>query len=231
MFITKNNHINWSRLGIGALVTGALVAMGIAWFDKPLFLFLRQFDCGLWGFFDTVFDAKKWIVVAAIVLVVFYLKKALNSGVKYKNDRNYFNLWAFMRDFEEKTKHSDALFILCSVALASFLAKGLKIVIGRARPIFFEALDMTGFFPFNTEWAFNSMPSGHTVASFAALVMLGMLHPRLKPLTWTLAIVIGVSRVCIGAHWPSDVIFGAFIGMVMADIVMVALRYRASDAR
>jgi undecaprenyl-diphosphatase len=57
------------------------------------------------------------------------------------------------------------------------------------------------------------------MASFAALVTIGLLAPRAKWFTWTLAIIIGMSRVCAGMHWPSDVIFGAFIGMVAADVV------------
>ena len=109
--------------------------------------------------------------------------------------------------------------IFCSVLGAGIVVKILKTCIGRARPIFFEALDMTGFYPPSLDWAFNSMPSGHTAVSFAGLVMIGMLAPKYKPLTWTLAIVIGLSRVAIGAHWPSDVLFGAFVGMVMADVV------------
>lgn len=78
---------------------------------------------------------------------------------------------------------------------------------------------MTGFFPPSLDWAFNSMPSGHTAVSFAGLVMIGMLLPKYKPLTWGLAVLVGVSRIAVGAHWPSDVLLGAFVGMVVADVV------------
>ena len=92
--------------------------------------------------------------------------------------------------------------------MAGVIGGALKFAIGRMRPVFLETLGQTGFYPFTNEWAFNSMPSGHAVASFAGLVMIGLLNPKWKWLTWTLAIVIGVSRIAIGDHFPSDVFVG-----------------------
>ena len=110
-------------------------------------------------------------------------------------------------------------YVFLSVASVSVVASVLKILIGRMRPVFWEAFGQTGFYPGVSEWAFNSMPSGHASSSFAGLVMIGLIFPRIKWVTWTMAVAIGVSRVCVGAHFPADVIMGAFLGMVAADLV------------
>ena len=207
--------MKWKKMGVATLVTFVLVVLGVLWFDEPLFVFLRQFNCRLWNFFDVVFAGKVWLLVSFIAAVVLCVKKVIKSEISVKLS----NIGGSIRDCFEKTKSSHAFLIFYSVLSAGIIVKILKTFIERARPIFFEALDMTGFFPPSLDWAFNSMPSGHTAISFAGLVMIGMLAPRYKPVTWTLAVLVGVSRIAFGAHWPSDVIFGAFIGMVVADIV------------
>ncbi len=224
MFLTKENKIKWKLLGYSGIVTFVLILLGIFWFDKPLYLFLRNFDCRLWGWFDAIFDAKNWLIVSAVVMLFFYIKKIWHSKPKYKNDNGKVSVIVFCKDALQKVRNSYAFYVFCSVLTASVIGQILKVLIGRARPIFYEALDMTGFFPLSTEWAFNSMPSGHSFASFAGLVMLGLLAPKIKWFTWSLAIVIGLSRVCYGAHWPTDVLLGAFIGMVMADFVKTTLK-------
>lgn len=208
MFLTKDNKLNFPRILFGAIVTFALILCGVFWFDIPVFNFARYFDYRAWAIFGAIFSAKNWLVVSMIVLIVFYIKKSLQTKPKFS-----------FGDFYNKIKSSYAFWIFSSVFLAVATGAVLKFVIGRARPIFYEAVGMTGFFPFTWDSAFHSMPSGHALASFAGLVMIGLLAPRAKWFTWTLAIVVAVSRVCAGFHWPTDVMFGAFLGMICADIV------------
>ena len=219
MFLTPDNKLRTKRLAWGAVITAAVVALGMVWFDKPLYIFMRRFDCAAWHVFDYIFDVKVWLVLMGILLFVVFVKKSVESGIKYKNQKNWFSINVAARDFMSKVRTNYAFLIFSSVLSAGIVAEILKVLIGRFRPIFFEALDITGFRPFSFEWAFNSMPSGHTAATFAGLVMAGMLAPKIKPITWTLAIVVGVSRVAYGAHCPTDAILGAFIGMVAADLI------------
>ena len=59
-----------------------------------------------------------------------------------------------------------------------------------------------------------SFPSGHSASSFAAATALAAFYPKATPLVFGIATGVGVSRVHLGHHFPSDVAVGGIIGIV-----------------
>ncbi|ABA89543.1 hypothetical protein Pcar_2304 [Syntrophotalea carbinolica DSM 2380] len=64
-----------------------------------------------------------------------------------------------------------------------------------------------------------SFPSGHTLTAFAMYGSLGGLLPALVPLLLTSAVLIGLSRVYLGAHYPTDVLVGGLLGTLLGRLV------------
>jgi len=219
MFLTKDNNIKWKFLGGAIALVLLFCGLGVFWLDRPLLELFRNFDFAGWKIFDILFSFKMWIIVSGFIFAVtFAMRRIRRKAGKWYS-------------VELQILLNTARMVFLSVLIAGIVTGALKILIGRVRPVLWEALGQTGFYPLHKEWVFNSMPSGHTAASFAGLVMIGLLFPRIKWVTWTLAVVIGISRICMGEHWPTDVLLGAFIGMAAAELIKFAYAKLINSAR
>jgi membrane-associated phospholipid phosphatase len=110
-------------------------------------------------------------------------------------------------------------FIFLGVGLPSITATLLKALIGRARPMHF---DDAGLFSFGMNWGnweFQSFPSGHATTAFALAAVLGFISARWFGVAIVFAVLIAVSRVALGLHYPSDVFAGAVLGLLGAYFV------------
>jgi len=104
------------------------------------------------------------------------------------------------------------LFICICCSIAVVIGEGLKYFLARHRPVMLFEENKYGLSFFSSEWSQNSSPSGHSIRAFAILTALSLLYKRYSYILISIAVLIGASRVIVTAHYPSDVIFGAFIG-------------------
>ncbi|MCB9496411.1 MAG: phosphatase PAP2 family protein [Fibrobacteria bacterium] len=100
----------------------------------------------------------------------------------------------------------------CSVLLYKFL----KNQINRPRPfernVAVEAL--------STPPDRFSFPSGHTMNNLAVALYLGHFLPGLLPFLLPFAVLVGVSRVYLRVHYPTDVLMGALLGSGIAFVFL-----------
>lgn len=118
-----------------------------------------------------------------------------------------------------------ALFVLVAVGGGQVLSSLLKLGIDRPRPeLVSHLMDETTM----------SFPSGHAMMSAVTYLTLGALITRIMPtaarrafvmaIAVLLTVLIGVSRIYLGVHWPSDVLAGWCAGFAWAMLFWLAAR-------
>jgi membrane-associated phospholipid phosphatase len=110
-------------------------------------------------------------------------------------------------------------YLFVAIGAPSLFDTIIKRMIGRARPLVGGSLDPYLFSPFKWTSEYAALPSGHATTAFAVAVAIGTLWPRARTVLWIYALLIAVSRVVVTAHYPSDVLTGAVVGVVGALLV------------
>jgi len=105
--------------------------------------------------------------------------------------------------------------------LVTLWIQGLKSGFSLPRPA--AVLGSSGLHIIGPELHSRSFPSGHTATAFllAAVLVLG-LRPALiwRWLIVIFALLIGLSRIAVGAHWPLDVLVGAASAWLIAGLAL-----------
>ena len=131
-----------------------------------------------------------------------------------------------------QTRHRvSVVLMMIAIAGGGVLNTLLKDLYGRPRPSIVTPV---------IEVATESFPSGHSMGAFIAYAAVAYLGGRVEPtrgLRWTtwivaavLILAIGVSRVYLGVHYPSDVLGGYIAGLAWLAFVfsgLTAIRYYA----
>jgi undecaprenyl-diphosphatase len=104
----------------------------------------------------------------------------------------------------------------------------LKPTVARTRPVSIRAYEAARDVPPIPRTL--SFPSGHTAGAFGAAVSLSRMWPQGRVAWWSLALLMGYSRIYVGHHYPLDVAGGAIVGILVALWVLGG-RHPATYAR
>lgn len=104
---------------------------------------------------------------------------------------------------------------LVVLGISQIIVQGLKIGLSRERP--YNMLENLNTFGINLRD--YSFPSGHTTASFSIATVLALNIPKIWPLAYLFAIIIGISRIYLAVHYPTDVAAGLILGIGTSVLV------------
>lgn len=174
----------FSMIGFG-LIAILISEHKIARFDQAVTAFVRGFESPLMTeimkFFT--FIGSGFAIIPLVILVALFLYKVL--------------------------KHRSELVLLLTVVVGSaLLNETLKLIFHRSRPVLHRIVDASGY----------SFPSGHSMAAFTLYGIVAFLlwkhistaYGRMLLIFFTVIMIamIGISRIYLGVHYPSDVLGG-----------------------
>ncbi|MGB3339826.1 MAG: phosphatase PAP2 family protein [Devosia sp.] len=193
----------WPLFCLGVVIGLAVLSQVDVWASRGAIGWPEQWRAPF--FFITDYGLSDWVLIPSLLVLVLALPATL-----------------LLKRLARLVAVEVALlsgFLFLGVGIPGLIANLLKRVVGRGRP---DEFDNVGAFAFQNvvnDWNFQSFPSGHTTTAIALAFVVGFLWPRLFPLFFVIGAVVGISRVPVGMHYPTDVFGGLIVGMLGAYLV------------
>jgi membrane-associated phospholipid phosphatase len=187
-------------LSFAALIVFSIA--GYCWIDIPVAVFCRGLDSRVLNVFEWIstWGESTWYLVAALGLFFYY------------------------RQVQPRPLHANrALFVFISVAASGLVALTIKAIFGRFRPVLYFTEGLYGFNFFHPSEDMNSFPSGHAATALSLAFALSRLFPQYRIPFFFIGLTIAISRTITTAHFLSDTVAGAWIGIVTVSLLHEAL--------
>lgn len=194
----------WWRFALVFVVLLALLAV----IDRAASVYGQGLPEAAVRFFRVItdFGLSEWVLIPSLVLML--LCAGLTLVIRKWTPR--------LALFEMAQLYG---FIFVGVGLPGLISNLIKRALGRGRPEVFDQVGAYGLTLFSNDVAYQSFPSGHTTTSFALAFVIGFISRRWFPWVLLVAAAVGVSRVVVGAHYPTDVLGGIVVGTLGAYLV------------
>ena len=160
-----------------------------------------------WRFLDSITHLAKashWLIAAVL---------ACGVAAIVIHERGSTPVWLLVEQ--------SALAFVASLAVGSVILHTIKLFFGRRRPRDDIEMGLYGFLPFSFDLDYNSFPSGHALTIMCVAVIATAVSPQLAVLWFAIAAWLGLTRAFLTAHYLSDVLVGAGIGLLSAREVVI----------
>jgi len=114
-----------------------------------------------------------------------------------------------------------ALAFIASLALGSLILHILKRLVGRRRPRDEIEMHLYEFKFWTFKSDYNSLPSGHALTIFSVAAIATCVFPSFAILWFAIATFLSLTRVLLTAHFVSDVLIGAGMGLISTHIILL----------
>jgi membrane-associated phospholipid phosphatase len=170
-----------------------LMILSYYFWDIPLARYCRTLNRSIIDIAEivTTVGITRWYLIASAVLFVFF---------------------TFI--YRKKLQAMRSLFVLVSLSVAGIVLNLIKWLAGRNRPINLFNHGYLGFNYFGVGYEFTSFPSGHAQTIFTVATALAILFPRFGIPLFIIAAAVSATRIILTAHYLSDVIAGALVGII-----------------
>jgi membrane-associated phospholipid phosphatase len=184
-------------------------------------------NCAFYWLFGT-------IIIALVIGAAFYFDGAVRDFIAQHQNRSVHKVMQNVSRFGDWPTHVALglilvalawwwgnrkwtrifLVMLIALAIAGVVGRGVKIATGRARP---SVRTEEVWNRFSSKY--HAFPSGHVAASTAFFGVLFLANRKIALACLPIPILIGFSRIYIDAHYLSDVICAAVLGILSALLV------------
>jgi membrane-associated phospholipid phosphatase len=180
---------------LGIVIAAVAIALSFYWDQSVVAFMTNHQSSGLRNLMRNVSRFGDWPEHFLVGLALF-------SIARWRGNRRWARIFLSM---------------LIALSIAGLAGRAIKVTTGRARPSVKSEQMWNG--PRWSDSKYHSFPSGHVDASLGFFAVLLLANWRIGLPCLAIPLIIGFSRMYLGAHYLSDVVCAAVLGIVSAILV------------